>query len=170
MVQKERQKEFYLQWETWWRKKRKKQPSYLFLKEVRDPRVTHRLELAECRSWGHTGTSSKTLFLFRKFLESKLTINTVRWRLINVFPDQRTGLIDMMVTLNWAGRLERMLCWRNISSIREEGGPHGCEEGSTGSGESCEESPFLSPVTHFAILMGDIHGEKKVTLRMKNTW
>lgn len=106
MVQKERQKEFYLQWETWRRKKRK--TNHLTSRgDQRTPCTGQDLELAEFRSWGYKGTSSKIISLFHKCLRRKRTINTLKRQLLSVSLDQRSWLVNTMVTLNWVRRLER---------------------------------------------------------------
>lgn len=82
-------------------------------KEVREPSGSenpHRLELAKFRPWGYKGTSSKIISLFHKFLKSKLTINTSL--------DQRSRLVNTMVTLNWVRRVERTTWWRDTTSLR----------------------------------------------------
>lgn len=125
MVQKEKQREFYLQWETRWRKRRKNTITSLISgKEVREPGAPHRWEFAEFTCWGDKGTTgSKIISLFHRFLECKLTFNMLRQPLISTSLDQRSGLVTTMVTLNWVRGLERTVWWKDIISVWAQSGP-----------------------------------------------
>lgn len=93
-------------------KKREKNNYLTSRKEIREPSVPVKLELAEFRSWGYKGTSSKIISLFHKFLRRKRTINTLKRQLLSVSLDQGSWLVNTMVTLNWVRRLESARWWR----------------------------------------------------------